>query len=111
MWPSEKKRNLRVLDESEKTGYDIESNSENGEMFIEVKATSKSHHDIFLTVNEFKSLRDKKDKYFVYVVTDVLNEPLLHVSNGYKLLEIPDTKIIIPFKKWSNNAKEEEYKP
>lgn len=107
----EKKRKPRVLDESEKTGYDIESNSENGEMFIEVKATSKSHHDIFLTVNEFKSLKDKKDKYFVYVVTDVLNEPLLHVSNGYKLLEIPDTKIIIPFEKWSNNAKEEEYKP
>lgn len=105
------KRNPRILDESEKPGYDIESSSENEVRFIEVKATSKASYDIFLTVNEFKSLREKHNNYFVYVVTNVLNEPLLHVSQGDKLLEIPNTKMVIPFKEWINNAKEEEYQP
>jgi len=106
-----KKRNPRVLDESEKSGYDIESKSEKEDIFIEVKGTSKSSYDIVLTVNESKTLREKKDKYFVYVVTNVLDEPLLHVSKGDKLLDISDTQIHIPAEKWLNNAKEEEYKP
>jgi hypothetical protein len=101
----------RELGESEKSGYDIESKSESEERYIEVKGASDSFHDIFLTVNEFRVLRDKKDKYFVYVITDALREPFLHSSRGIKLLEITDTKIIIPFNKWSDEAKDDEFKP
>jgi len=101
----------RELGESEKSGYDIESKSESEERCIEVKGASDSYYDIFLTVNEFRVLRDKKDKYFVYVITDALREPLLHSSRGIKLLEITDTKIIIPFNKWVEEAKDDEFKP
>jgi hypothetical protein len=101
----------RELGESEKSGYDIESKSESEERCIEVKGASDSSYDIFLTVNEFRVLRDKKDKYFVYVITDALREPLLHSSRGIKLLEITDTKIIIPFNKWVEEAKDDEFKP
>lgn len=77
------------------------------ERFIEVKSTNDSSYDIFLTVNEFKTLRDKKDGYFVYVVTNALTEPLLSTTRGNKLLDISDTKVIIPFNKWSTEAKDE----
>jgi glucosamine 6-phosphate synthetase-like amidotransferase/phosphosugar isomerase protein len=105
------KRIPRELGESERPGYDIESKSRKEERFIEAKGTSDSAYDIFLTVNELRALRDKKDKYFVYVVTDALKEPLLHTVRGTRLLEITDTKIIIPFNKWSSEAKDEEFKP
>jgi len=101
----------RELGESEKLGYDIESKQESEERCIEVKGTSDSSYDIFLTINEFRTLREKKDKYFVYIVTDALRDPLLHSTRGMKLLEITDTKIIIPFNKWLNIAKDEEFKP
>ena len=105
------KRFPRELGESEKLGYDIKSELENEERCIEVKGTSDSSYDIFLTINEFRTLREKKDKYFVYVVTDALRDPLLHTTRGMKLLGITDTKIIIPFNKWLNEAKDEEFKP
>lgn len=35
---------------------------------------------------------EKKDKYFVYVVTDALRDSLLYSTRGMKLLEITDTK-------------------
>jgi len=104
-------RSPKELGESEKPGYDIESKSESDERFIEVKGTSKTSWNIFLTVNEFKALREKRDKYFVYIVTDSLREPLLHTTRGSRLLEITDTQIIIPFNKWINEAKEEEFQP
>lgn len=109
---NERKRSSRELGESEKPGYDIESKSENNEKrYIEVKGTSDSSYDILLSVNEFKGLRSKQDKYFVYVVIDALRNPVLYVTRGDKLLDISDTKIIIPFAQWRDNAKEEEYQP
>jgi hypothetical protein len=107
----EKERSPSELGESEKPGYDIESKSENEERFIEVKGTSDSSYDIFLTVNELRALRDKRDRYFVYAVLDALREPYLRVTQGNKLLDIPDIKIIIPFAKWKEHAEIEEYKP
>lgn len=105
------KRFPRELGESEKRGYDVESKSKREARFIEVKGTSDSSYDIFLTVNEFRALRDKKDEYFVYVVTNALRDPLLSTTLGTKLLEITDTKIIIPFNKWSTEARDEEFSP
>ncbi|MBA7492116.1 hypothetical protein ES702_02665 [subsurface metagenome] len=111
-YEKEKKRLPRELGESEKRGYDIESKSESEERFIEAKGTSDSSYDIFLTVNEFRVLReDKESKYFVYVVTDALRAPFLQTTRGTKLLDIMDTKIIIPFNKWLNEAKDDEFKP
>jgi len=103
-------RTARELGESEKRGYDIESMSENEERYIEVKSTSDTSYDIFLTINEFKALRDKKEKYFIYVVLDALRKPTVHITQGDKLLEIEDTKVIIPFSKW-RDLTDEEFQP
>lgn len=103
----DKKRHARVLDESEKLGYDIESE----ERCIEVKSSRKSQPDIFITTNEFRTLQEKRGKYFVYVVKDALRYPTLCVTQGDKLLSITDIKMIIPFNKWSSEAKDEEFQP
>jgi len=105
-----KKREPKELGESEKLGYDIESKSENDVRYIEVKGTSESSYDIFLTVNEFKTLRDKQDKYFIYVVIDALRNPILYGTQGDRLLQIEDVKIIIPFSKWKDII-DEEFQP
>jgi len=108
----ERKRLARELGESQKPGYDIESTSEdNEERCIEVKGTSDSSYDILLSVNEFRGLRTKQDKYFVYVVIDAFRNPVLYVTRGDRLLDISDTKIIIPFNQWRDKAKDEEYQP
>jgi len=91
-------------------GYDIESKSENGERYIEVKGSSASSFDIFLTVNEFRTLKDKEDRYFIYVVINALRNPILYICQGNKLLEIDDVKVIMPFSKWKNII-EDEFQP
>ncbi|MCD5401571.1 DUF3883 domain-containing protein [candidate division NPL-UPA2 bacterium] len=107
-YEKEKGRVARELGESEKQrGYDIESKSENEERYIEVKSTSDTSYDIFLTVNEFKALRDKKEKYFIYAVLDVLRNPTMYITQGDKLLEIEDTKVIMPFNKWRDITDDE----
>lgn len=106
-----KGREARELGESEKKGYDIESKSESEERYIEVKSSSRSNPDIFITLNEFNALQEKRDKYFIYVVKDVLRNPTLCVTRGNKLLKITEIKTIIPFNKWWGNAKEEEFQP
>lgn len=104
-------RAARELGESEKRGYDVESKSDKKERrYIEVKSTSGASYDIFLTVNEFKTLRDKREKYFMYVVLDALRSPSVYVTQGDKLLEVEDTKVIIPFSKW-RDLSEEEFQP
>jgi hypothetical protein len=101
-YEEKKEREAKELGESEKLGYDVESKSEGEQRCIEVKGTSKSSLDIFLTANEFKTLRNKEDKYFIYVVADVLRSPVLYVTQGDRLLQIEDIKIIIPFNKWED---------
>jgi hypothetical protein len=110
---SSNQRSARVLGEHEKPGYDIVSKSKDETRYIEVKSTSENSYDIFLTVNEFRALKDiaKTDKYFVYVVLNALRTPILYVARGTILLEIEDIKVDIPFNKWSIEAKEDEYQP
>jgi len=105
-----RKRSPRELGESEKLGYDIESKSKTEERSIEVKATSDSSYDIFLTVNEFRVLRGKQEKYFIYVVLDALRNPTVSVTRGDKLLEIEDVRILVPFGKWKGLV-EDEFQP
>ncbi len=110
-YEKEKGREGRELGESERLGYDIESRSEQEERFIEVKGTHESSYDIFLTVNEFRCLRDKRDKYFIYVVVNAFkNSPHLYICKGDRLLQIEDIKVIIPFDRWTT-MKEEEFQP
>jgi len=111
-YEKEKGRSARELGESEQQGYDIVSKSASEERYIEVKGTSATTLDIFLTVNEFKTLKDKdkSNKYFVYVVVDALRKPTLYVVQGDKLLEIEDIKVIIQFNKWINIAKIDEFR-
>jgi hypothetical protein len=106
----ERNREPKELGESEKMGYDIESKSENGERYIEVKGSSASSFDIFLTVNEVRTLKDKEDRYFIYVVINALRNPILYICQGNKLLEIDDVKVIMPFSKWKNII-EDEFQP
>ncbi|MBA7695073.1 hypothetical protein ES703_103694 [subsurface metagenome] len=106
-----KGRTPRELGESEKLGYDIESKSGTEEIYVEVKSSSRSDPDIFMTTNELRALQSKQDKYFVYVVKDALRTPTLCVTLGGKLLGITDIKTIIPFSKWWSSAKEEEFLP
>jgi len=106
-----KGRTARELGESEKLGYDIESRSETEERYIEVKSSSRPDPDIFITTNEFRTLKEKREKYFVYVIKDALRNPILCVRRGDELLRIVDIKIIIPFSKWWNEAEGEEFQP
>jgi hypothetical protein len=106
-----KGRMARELGESEKLGYDIESKSETEERCIEVKSSSHSDPNIFITTNELKTLQAKQSEYFVYVVRETLRNPTLSVTRGNRLLDISDVRTIIPFSKWWGTAKEEEYRP
>lgn len=118
-----KGRSSRELSRSEETGgYDIaiiqeEADEEttgliqSEDRFIEVKGRRQPNPDIFLTTKQFKTLKEKQGKYYVYVVKDCLRYPTLCTTRGDKLLEITDMKIIIPFSKWSNEAKDDEYQP
>ena len=111
----------RELSRTEETGgYDIEQADEQIEgaalvqspdRFVEVKGSSKSNPEIFLTPKQFSMLHEKKEKYFVYVVKDALGFPSLSVLRGDKLGEIKGIKAIFPFDKWSTLAREDEFTP
>jgi len=118
-----KGRKCRELSRSEETGgYDLvqtqeETDEESSgliqseDRFIEVKGRKQPNPDIFLTTGQFKKLKEKQEKYFVYVVKDCLRYPTLCVTRGDKLLGITEIKTIIPFNKWSTEAKDDEYQP
>ncbi len=115
-------RKSKELSRSEETGgHDIHSQEEteeeglgqieSEERYIEVKGRRQSSPDIFLTTKQYRTLQKRQDKYYVYLVKDAFKYPTLCVNRGDKLFEITDTKIIIPFSKWSKEAKEDEYRP
>lgn len=115
-----KGRRARELARSEETGgFDIiaESDEEGSgliqseDRYIEVKSRKQPNPDIFLTPRQLATLSEKRDKYYVYVVKDALKYPTLCVSRGDRILEITDKKIIIPYSKWSTEAKDDEYQP
>lgn len=102
-------------------GYDIElleEESEDGSglinspgRYIEVKSSRRPDPDIFLTAKQFSTLQDKRETYFVYVVRDALRYPTLSVTRGDRLAGIKGIKAIIPFAKWSGEAREEDFQP
>jgi len=60
-------------------------------VYIEVKA-SKEHYYYYLsfklTRNEYQHILDHPERSFVYVVTDALKEPMLHVIPGTALKDL-----------------------
>jgi hypothetical protein len=93
-------RNPKELGESQKLGYDIESKSESELRFIEVKGTlAELSTDIFLTPNEFNTLRNYPGKYFIYLVLNTFKAPTLYILGEEILNKKIDknVKIIIQF--------------
>ena len=89
-------RNAKELGESQKLGYDVQSEGR----AIEVKGSSDSNPNIFVTANELKVMKNY-DNYFVYVVSDTMRHPTLAVVSGENLLGIPDVQMIFQYNKWS----------
>ena len=109
-YESHDNRTAVELGESRKPGYDIESTSEAGRRYVEVKSSGNKSLDVFLTQNEFKALRDHRDEYFIYIVLDALHTPILYATQGDALLAIEDTKLVIPFSTWKDVV-EAEFQP
>jgi hypothetical protein len=67
---------------NDKPGWDITSYDEHGkEIYIEVKSTrSKSISTIELTINELNSARVKKERYFLYLLTNVFDEEQVNIE-------------------------------
>lgn len=97
-----------ILSEESEEGFGL---IQSQERYIEVKSSAKTNPDIFLTTRQFATLQEKREKYFVYIVRDALRNPTLCVTRGDRLLKITEIKTIIPFSKWWENAKEEEFQP
>ena len=83
---------------------------QSAERYIEVKSSDKPNPDICLTTRQFSTLQKQREHYFVYVVTDALRSPTLHVTRGDKLLNMTQFRTVIPFRRWWSGAKEEEFK-
>lgn len=62
-------------------GYDIKSFDENGEdIYIEVKTTtSKINMPFFFSANEYKKMHELRDKYFIYRVFNIKEQPTLYI--------------------------------
>lgn len=77
----EEARGCQVSDVSEKNlGYDVTSlHAESGELrLIEVKGIGTATGSVLLTPNERRVAEDRRDCYWLYVVTDCGTQPRLH---------------------------------
>lgn len=107
---SNQRKSVERTESQKKEGWDVDSSNRK----IEVKGTSRpSGYDLILTKNEQRALYQEVD-YFIYIVTDVLSQPLLSVINGKLLLDSKDSedvKLNFTYKAWheTSNAKVEEY--
>ena len=105
-----KRKSVERTESQKKEGWDVDSSNRK----IEVKGTSRSSgYDLILTKNEQRALYKEVD-YFIYIVTDVLSQPLLSVINGKLLLDSKDSedvKLNFTYKAWheTSNAKVEEH--
>ena len=96
-------KDARVLTEPERyKGYDIESRMPDGSLkYIEVKASKSGVPDIELTGNEYQHILNNPERSFVYVVTEALSNPPLHIIPGTDLKDLMPTRIAIW---WSNRS-------
>ncbi len=94
-------RTARELAGSDKPGYDIISQSQdNKKRLIEVKGSAKSQPEIYLSVNEYLTLKKESELYYVYVVSEALKNPVISVLAGSDLNKIDETKVSFAYNKW-----------
>lgn len=93
----ERAQGRTVADVHEKDlGYDLTSlDTRSGELrLIEVKGLAGSEGDIILTPNEYRVAEDRRDCYWLYVVTDCANTPkLFHIFDPASKPWIPVQKV------------------
>jgi len=76
-------------------GYDITYEEDNILTFVEVKATKTLGGSFSLSRNEYSKAREKGNKYFIYIVLDVLGQPQIrNIGNPFCDYEI-QTKFIL----------------
>jgi len=105
-------KDARVLTEPERyKGYDIESKMPDGSpKYIEVKASRDWLPSIELTRNEYQHILNNPERSFVYVVTSVFSDPMLHIIPGTALKDLIPAGITIWWSDWSSKVKE-KWKP
>lgn len=81
---------------NDKPGWDITSYDLNGKkIFIEVKSTKqKTLSKIVLTKNELDALKEKKDNYYIYLVTSVFSEKEVSIEKIKNPIELIEGNII-----------------
>ncbi len=63
---------MRVSEQTDSAGYDIESFSQGDKVFIEVKSTSGGFWtDFFLTANEERVMKNLGEKYWLYRIFEL----------------------------------------
>jgi hypothetical protein len=100
-------RDARVLTEPERyKGYDIESRMRDGSpKYIEVKASRSGAPDIELTGNEYQHILNNPERSFVYMVTEALSNPTLHIIPGTALKDLMPTRIAIWWSNWFSKVR------
>lgn len=99
-------RAARELTETEKRGYDIESEGKDDIRKIEVKGSEDSSGNLFLSPNEVVALYDEKNtkNYHVYFITNVYNTPHLWDIAGKDIIESGVAGITLSSGKWRKLA-------
>ena len=104
-------RDAHVLSEPERyKGCDIASKMSDGSpKYIEVETSSTWYLDIELTRNEYQHILNSSERSFVYVVTNAMSDPTLHIILGADIKDLM-ARIIIWRSNWSSKVKV-EWKP
>lgn len=81
---------------NDKPGWDITSYDLNGnKIFIEVKSTKqKSLSTINVTSNELGAIKDKKESYYIYLVTNVYDEKEVNIEKIKNPFNLIDNKTL-----------------
>lgn len=108
-------KEVHVVEESERgRGYDIESKMRDGSpMYIEVKGSGEYAPQISLTASQYRLIISNPEKTFIYIVTNALRDPELHVVPAKLLIDKHLTEKIelkLEHKEWTQAVKK-RWKP
>lgn len=101
-----------IVNRVHKVGCDLYATRENEERFIEVKTTEKDDFGLrWLEEKEMQLLTDKKDKFYVYLITKASSAPALHVLPYEDLVQRMRKKSIMQWFDFRlNNTKKQNRK-
>ena len=75
------------VDRVHKKGYDLLLKNTTEVRYVEVKTTAKNNFtQRWLEEKEMDVFNEKKEKYFVYLITNATDFPRLHILNNVELL-------------------------